>query len=171
MRENIIDQNRSSALASRHTLARAVALSAALLAIAGGAHAEAGSRICGIMTRSSTYPSPNVAFAMKVNKGDNTMCNEALGRALDKFNEVGGSTNIAGLNRIWRRVRGGTVGPFSSKYLVESAVYTLMTCERFTWNTAGIDADYCNRMQKNKLYAVAAVAGGNGSSQFALRAQ
>lgn len=144
----------SGAAASRRALARGLAIAATLLAIAGGAHAESGSRICGIKSGLTGYE--NVGFIMKVHKGDGGKCAEAIQAALNKFNEAGGLTNVQSLNRIWRRVRGGKVGPFAGKRGIYSQSFSQETCEYFGWYVSErTDPDLCVGMPRNTLMVYA----------------
>jgi hypothetical protein len=149
----------------RRPLARGLLLAGALLAVAGGAQAESGIRVCGIVTKSGSHPSETVGFVMKVGKDDGRTCTSALNAALQRFNAVGGTANVQGLDRIWRRVRGGNVGPFRGKR-VYSQTFNRETCENFTWYASSSEGDHCFGMQKNKLYAMA-----GAYRQFALRGE
>lgn len=153
------------ASATRRPVVRAAVLAAALLGAAAGAQAESGVRVCGIVTKSSSHPSETVGFVMKVSKGDGRTCTAALDSALQRFNWVGGTVNVNGLNRIWRRVRGNNLGPFSGKR-VYSQTFNRETCENFTWYASSSGGDHCYGMQKNKLYAMA-----GAYRQFALRGE
>lgn len=156
MNDHSIDHAISGASARPRNLARGLALTAMLLAIAGGAHAESGSRICGVHVLRSTHPSEGVGFIMKVNKGDSSRCNSATNWAHQHFSEVGGTGNIAGLNRIWRRVRGGKVGPFNASQSIYSRSYNQETCEHFSFYASNFQGDYCVGMPRNQLMAFAA---------------
>ena len=122
-------------------------------------------RVCGVISKSSSHPSENVGFVMKVQKNDARTCQLALDRALDRFNQVGGTANLQGLNRIWRRVRGGSLGPFAGKR-VYSQSFSRTTCEDFTWYASDLRADHCFRMKRNQLYSIA-----SAYREFALRGE
>lgn len=153
-----MDRTVSGASALRRLLAPSLTFTAVLLAVAGGAQAESGSRICGVVSKSRSHPAENVGFIMKVNKGDNRTCNSAINRALGEFAAVGGTGNKEGLNRIWRRVRGGSSGPFHGKNVFPQS-FALETCENFTWYVSGRRGDRCVGMSRNHLYAIAAADG------------
>lgn len=165
MRDHNIHQTGNTAGSTRRPLVRAAVLAAALLGAAAAAHAESGSRVCGIVTKSSSHPSETVGFAMKVGKNDGRTCTAALDAALQRFNAVGGTINVQGLNRIWRRVRGNNLGPFSGKR-VYSQSFNRQTCENFSWYVSSSQGNHCFGMQKNKLYAVA-----GAYRQFSLRGE
>lgn len=164
MRDQNLHQTRT-ARATRRPMMRAAVLAAALLGAAAGAQAESGMRVCGIVTKSSSHPSETVGFVMKVGKDDGRTCTAALDAALQRFNAVGGTINVQGLNRIWRRVRGNNLGPFSGKR-VYSQSFNRETCENFTWYASSSGGDHCYGMQKNKLYAMA-----GAYRQFSLRGE
>lgn len=150
----------SGAAAPSRAVPRRLAIAAALLAIAGGAHAESGSRICGVLAGAQSHPRENVGFVMKVNKGDNRKCSDALTAALQEFDWAGGLSNKQALNRVWRRARGGKVGPFANKSIF-SQQFSLETCENFTWYTSGRrDTDFCVGMPRNKLMVFAGTQAG-----------
>lgn len=163
MRDQNLHQTRT-ARATRRPMVRAAVLAAALLGAAAGAQAESGMRVCGIVTKSSSHPGEAVGFVMKVGKDDGRTCSAALDAALQRFNAVGGTINVSGLNRIWRRVRGGNLGPFTGKR-VYSQSFNRETCENFSWHITN-HGDHCYGMQKNKLYAVA-----GAYRQFSLRGE
>ncbi|UVH60623.1 hypothetical protein NWF24_14770 [Variovorax paradoxus] len=127
-----------------------------LFAAAGGAQAEAGYRVCGVISLNTSGVRENVGFVMKVGKKDLRRCTDQLNSAMGSFQAVGGTSSIAGLNRIWRRVRGGSVGPFAQNQSIGRVVFNMETCEIFTWSVIGATADNCRQMTPNRSYALAA---------------
>lgn len=155
MNDHSIDHADSATSALPRQLARGLAVTAMLLAIAGGAHAESGSRLCGVQVQRDLHPRVGVGFITKVNKGDSSRCNAAINWAHEGFSRVGGTGNIQGLNRLWRRVRGGSVGPFTASQKIFSRSYNQEVCEDFTWHVSNVDGDYCVGMPRNQLMVFA----------------
>jgi hypothetical protein len=136
-----------------------VAVTAASL-LAAPAYAESGSRICGVMVSNGAGGSgkATAGFFQKVNKGDNRQCSTALDSANNSFHDVGG-TNDKGANRIWRRVRGGSTGPFKGGGTYVHT-FNLATCENFSFYAAEIsNRDLCVGLSRNRTYAFAGRSG------------
>jgi hypothetical protein len=143
-----------------HRVLGLVAVTAASL-LAAPAYAEAGSRICGVMLTNGAGGSNlrAVGFFQKINKGDRTQCTTAINYANNSFHDVGG-TNDKGGNRIWRRVRGGSDGPFKpNTFKTYVTTFNQETCEDFSWYAAQSRNDFCVGLSRNKTYVFASSYG------------